>query len=92
MISTLRRSGPLFLLLALAAPAMAAPPPGFEQRVEQLLRDYGVPGVTVAIVENGAPTLARGWGVRAIDSNQPVNADTIFATGSTGKAFTAAGL
>ena len=51
-----------------------------------------MPGVTVAIVENGQPTLAKGWGVREIGTDKPVNADTIFATGSTGKAFTAAAL
>jgi CubicO group peptidase (beta-lactamase class C family) len=88
-------SKPVAIVLALVAfaqPAAAAPPQGFEQRVEQLRTQYGVPGVSVAIVEGTAPTLARGWGVRAIDSRQPVNADTIFATGSTGKAFTSAAL
>jgi CubicO group peptidase (beta-lactamase class C family) len=73
-------------------PAEAAPPAGFEQRVEQLRRSYGAPGVTIAIVENGRTTLAKGWGVREIGTNQPVDADTIFATGSTGKAFTVAAL
>jgi CubicO group peptidase (beta-lactamase class C family) len=82
----------LFALLALASPAFAAPPPGFEQRVEQLRKDFGVPGLTIAIVENGQTTLAHGWGVRDISTNQPVDADTIFFTGSTGKAFTNAAL
>lgn len=81
-------------LLATALPAAgwAAPPVGFEQRVEQLRTQFGIPGVTLAIVEDGQPTLARGWGVREIGTTKPVNADTIFATGSTGKAFTAAAL
>jgi CubicO group peptidase (beta-lactamase class C family) len=81
-----------FALLLLAASAEAAPPAGFEQRVEQLRQAYGVPGVTIAIVENGQPTLAQGWGVRKVGTRLPVNADTIFATGSTGKAFTVAAL
>jgi len=76
----------------LASAAGAAPPPGFEQRVEQLRKQFGVPGVTIAIVENGKTTLAHGWGVRDISTNQPVDADTIFFTGSTGKAFTNAAL
>jgi CubicO group peptidase (beta-lactamase class C family) len=81
------------LALAMAAAsAGAAPPPGFEQRVEQLRKAMGVPGVTIAIVENGKVTLAHGWGVRDITTNQPVDADTIFFTGSTGKAFTNAAL
>jgi CubicO group peptidase (beta-lactamase class C family) len=84
-----------FTALALASAATiaaAAPPAGFEQRVEQLRKDFGVPGVTIAIVEDGKVTFAHGWGVRDITTNQPVDADTIFFTGSTGKAFTNAAL
>jgi len=76
----------------LASSALAAPPAGFEQRVEQLRKEFGVPGVTITIVENGQVTLAKGWGVRDITTNKPVDADTIFFTGSTGKAFTNAAL
>ena len=76
----------------LASAASAAPPAGFEQRVEQLRKAFGVPGVTITIVEDGKTTFAHGWGVRDITTNQPVDADTIFFTGSTGKAFTNAAL
>src|SRR3954468_7087456 len=76
----------------LATSAAAAPPSGFEQRVEQLRKAFGVPGVTIAIVEDGKVTFAHGWGVRDIGTNQPVDADTIFFTGSTGKAYTNAAL
>ena len=79
-------------LATVATMAAAAPPAGFEQRVEQLRKDFGVPGVTIAIVEDGKVTFAHGWGVRDITTNQPVDADTIFFTGSTGKAFTNAAL
>ena len=79
-------------LAAFAAPLAAAPPAGFEQRVEQLRKEFGAPGVSIAIVEDGKVTLAKGWGVRDITTNRAVDADTIFFTGSTGKAFTAAAL
>ncbi|WP_309603424.1 serine hydrolase [Sphingomonas sp.] len=79
-------------LIALATPALAAPPAGFEQRVEQLRTAYGAPGVSIAIVEDGKPTLAQGWGVREIGKPAAVGPDTIFSTGSTGKAFTVAAL
>ena len=75
-----------------AMPADAAPSAAFDQRVEQLRKDMGVPGVTIAIVENGETTLARGYGIRGLADRQPVDADTIFSTGSTGKAFTTAAL
>src|SRR6185437_14088847 len=80
------------MLMIGAAGASAAPPPGFEQRVEQLRTELGVPGLAITIVENGKVTLVRGWGVRDITTNRPVDADTIFFTGSTGKAFTNAAL
>ena len=76
----------------LCTSANAAPPAGFEQRVEKLRAEFGIPGVSVAIVENGQPTLARGWGVKTVGTKNAVDADTIFPTGSTGKAFTAAAL
>ena len=89
-----RRSRIVAALLAsaLASAAQAAPPAGFDQRVEQLRQTLGVPGVSIAIVEDGRPTLAKGWGVQEIGTDRPVGADTIFATGSTGKAFTVAAL
>jgi len=80
------------LLLALATPALAEPPKGLADWVEALRRQVGAPGIAVAIVEKGQTTLARGWGVRRLGDPAPVDADTIFQTGSTGKAFTAAAL
>ena len=78
--------------LAFAIPAHAAPPAGFDQRVEALRTSLGVPGVSIAIVEDGKTTLARGYGIRDLGTPEPVTADTIFSTGSTGKAFTVAAL
>jgi len=80
------------MTLVLTGAAAAAPPAGFDQRVEALRKQIGVPGVSITIVEDGKVTLARGWGVKDITTNQPVDADTIFFTGSTGKAFTNAAL
>ena len=82
----------LVLLLLAGAAAYAAPPAGFEDRVEQLRKQIGVPGMAIAIVEDDQVTLARGFGVRALGSPELADADTIFPTGSTGKAFTVAAL
>jgi len=75
-----------------SAPTSAAPPTGFNARVETLRKSVGVPGMAIAIVENGEVTLAQGYGVRKLGSPTAVDADTIFPTGSTGKAFTVADL
>ncbi len=80
------------LVWSVVTAANAAPPAGFEARVEKLRQQVGVPGMAIAIVEDGNVTLARGFGVRALGESIRVDADTIFPTGSTGKAFTVAAL
>ncbi|MDV3455552.1 serine hydrolase [Sphingomonas sp. HF-S4] len=79
-------------LLLLATPALADPPAGLAAKVEALRKSTGAPGIAVAIVEHGKTTLSQGWGVRKLGEAAKVDADTIFQTGSTGKAFTAAAL
>ena len=78
------------LLLAMAA--TAAPPAGFDAHVEKVLKEHDVPGMAIAIVENGQVVQAKGYGVRRLGAPEAVDADTLFPTGSTGKAFTAAAL
>lgn len=82
----------LLALIVVASPALAAPPKGFEARVDAVRQRAGVPGIAIAIVENGKPVLVRGWGVRKLGAPDKVDADTILPTGSTGKAFTVAAL
>ena len=82
----------LIALALMLAPSMALadPPAGFDARVVSAQK-HDVPGLAIAIVEDGATT-ARGFGVAARCARGAVDADTIFPTGSTGKAFTAAAL
>ncbi len=82
----------LSLLLSVAMPAWAEPPADIAESVEALRQKVGAAGVSIAIVEDGRTTLARGWGVRKLGEAAPVDAATIFQTGSTGKAMTAAAL
>jgi len=74
------------------AAAFAAPPAGFDARVEQAMRARDVPGMAISVVEDGQVVHAKGYGVHALGSDARVDADTIFPTGSTGKAVTAAAL
>ena len=78
--------------LLLPCLALGTPPAGLEHRIETLRNQVGVPGMAVTIVENDAVTFARGFGVRALGKPEKVDADTLFQTGSTGKAFTVAAL
>lgn len=80
------------ILVAVASSALAAPPKDLERRVEAVRTQIGVPGMAVVIVEDGKTTFAKGFGVRELGKPERVDADTIFMTGSTGKAVTVAAL
>lgn len=82
----------LFVALAWSAPVLAAPPERFDERVESLRASIGVPGVSISIVEDGKVTLARGYGFKRLGAPDRVGPDTLFSTGSTGKAVTVAAL
>ncbi|MBS0579466.1 MAG: serine hydrolase [Proteobacteria bacterium] len=81
-----------FLTFIASTSALAAPPADFAQRAEAARTAVGVPGMSIAIVEGDKVTFAKGFGVKAIGRSDPVDADTIFPTGSTGKAMTVAAL
>ena len=85
------------LALALAAPAAYAqqpsarePYPGWDAYVNQALATWKVPGAGIAIVRNDSVIYARGYGVREFGKAAPVTERTVFAIGSSSKAFTAA--
>jgi CubicO group peptidase (beta-lactamase class C family) len=82
----------ILIALCCLTNALAGPPDNFDQRVESLRNSLGVPGVSIAIVENGQVVLAKGYGIRKLGRPEKVGPDTIFRTGSTGKAFTVAAL
>jgi CubicO group peptidase (beta-lactamase class C family) len=56
--------------------------------IEQL-GAWEVPGCAVAAVRGGKVELLGGWGLRDREAGLPVTPDTLFAIGSTTKAFTA---
>lgn len=86
----------LALLLTMgAAPCVIAqesPLQGFDEYVTKALKDWDVPGAGISVVKDGKIVLAKGYGVRKIGDPAPVDERTIFAIGSSSKAFTAAAL
>ena len=79
-------------LVACAAVVQATPPPGFDARVRAAMQARDVPAMAISIVKDGQIVHAAGYGVRRLGGDEAVDADTIFPTGSTGKAVTAAAL
>ena len=60
--------------------------------VTRMMKDYDVPGVGLAVVENGEIVYTKGYGVRDVATNAPVTPDTAFPIGSVSKSFTALGM
>lgn len=65
---------------------------GFDSVVEQVMKEWKVPGIAVAIVKDGKIVYAQGYGYRDVSRQLKVTPDTLFAIGSCSKAFTAAAL
>ncbi len=74
---------------ALAQSTSDALPPGLDDYVAQVMNAYEVPGVSLAIVKDGKPVLTKGYGVRRLGDETPVDARTLFGIASNTKAFTA---
>jgi CubicO group peptidase (beta-lactamase class C family) len=89
---------PFLLAAASLAPAPASarskPPAlaGLDAYVARAQKEFGVPGMAVAVVKDGQLVLAKGYGVRRAGEAAPVDADTLFAIASNTKAFTCAAL
>ncbi|HEY1710562.1 MAG TPA: serine hydrolase [Rhizomicrobium sp.] len=93
-ISTRTSKAPLAaaLILGLSVPASAAPPADLDTYVKKAMDAFGAPGLSLAVVEDGKTVVAKGYGVRSIKTNAPVDEHTAFPIGSESKAFTSAAL
>jgi CubicO group peptidase (beta-lactamase class C family) len=60
--------------------------------VPKILETWKVPGLALAVIRDGKVVLTEGYGYRDLEKKVPVNADTLFAIGSSSKAFTTAAL
>ena len=66
--------------------------PGFDRYVQTSMKDWQVPGAAIAIVRGSEPIYLKGYGVRSLQSGEPVTPDTLFDIGSCTKAFTSAAI
>ncbi|MCM3904442.1 MAG: serine hydrolase, partial [Pyrinomonadaceae bacterium] len=80
------------LVLTQFASAQEAPLNGFDDYVNKAIRDWEVPGLAIAIVKDDRIVLAKGYGVKKLGEPAPVDERTLFAIGSSSKAFTAASI
>ena len=87
----------LFLVqTGLAQNGAATPAPtslnGLDGFIEEIMKEWKVPGLAVAVVKDGKIVHAKGYGLRDVSKGLKVTPDTHFAIGSCSKAFTATAL
>ena len=63
--------------------------PDLDRLAEQSMADWKVPGVALAVVQDGRVTLTRAYGLRDIEANLLVTSQTQFVICSITKSFTA---
>ena len=78
------------LFLAVATSHAAPLRADLDRHAKRVLETFEVPGMAVVIAERGRPTEVRSFGVRRIGEAASVDEQTLFAIGSTTKAFTTA--
>lgn len=76
-------------VLEVLAPAHAEALEALCTRLETQLEELHLPGFALAVVEGDELILARGFGFADVEEQEPVTPETLFAIGSTTKAFTA---
>ena len=69
-----------------------SPPRDLDAYVARVMRDFEVPGLAIAVVQDGRVLLAKGYGVRKLGESAPVDERTLFGIASNTKAFTATAL
>ena len=79
-------------LPAQRAAAPTAVPRDFDAYVARVMHDFEVPGLAIAVVQDGRVLLAKGYGVRTLGDPAPVDDKTLFGIASNTKAFTATAL
>jgi CubicO group peptidase (beta-lactamase class C family) len=108
MFRIVPRTGALAMVMcAAAASAFAQTPRGTAQKAAQQdaaelkefdayvakgLKDWGIPGLSVAVVKNDRVIFSKGYGVRTLGAPGAVDDQTLFGIMSTTKAFTAMSL
>jgi CubicO group peptidase (beta-lactamase class C family) len=63
-----------------------------ESYIQQAMKDWKMPGFAAAIVKNDSVIFSKGFGVRDIRTNEPVDENTNFMIASCSKAFTTASI
>src|SRR5262245_32218175 len=53
--------------------------------IQERMKFYRVPGVSIAVINNYKVEWARGYGVKDVETSEPVTTETLFQAGSISK-------
>lgn len=85
-------TGLISLLMSVTAAAQQPSFQELDQYIVRAMHDAEIPGLSIAVVKDDAVVFAKGYGVRKLGDNAPVDEHTIFQIASLTKGFTTASL
>lgn len=89
-------SASCLLIFAISANAQKSTPSfisdSLDAYVNQGMKDWNIPGLSIAIVKDGKTVVMKGYGVRDVESKEPVDENTLFMIASNSKLFTGTAL
>src|SRR5215217_7035964 len=77
----------LLLVLLIAPPGLRAD--RIDDYFNQTMQKRRIPGLSVAVIKNGAIVKAKGYGIANLETDTPVKPETVFELASLTKQFTA---
>src|SRR5699024_4219049 len=72
--------------------AQGLSPHQIDSVVEKTMKTFNVPGMAVSVIKDGEIVSEKTYGIRSIETEKPVDKNTLFGVASNTKAFTTAAL
>lgn len=86
----------VFLIVSLFTAHLFAQPAfikdSLDSYIQQGMKDWNIPGLAIAIVKDGKVVMMKGYGVRDLETKEPVDENTLFMIASNSKLFTGTAL
>ena len=60
-----------------------------DKYITEGLKDWNIPGLAIAIIKDGKTVVMKGYGVKDLETKEPVDENTLFMIASSTKLFTA---
>lgn len=82
----------LFLFVAFIFASAQLPATQLDELVQNTMKTFQVPGISVGVVKDGKVVYAKGFGTRSLWTHAPMNTQTLVGIASNSKGFTATAL